>query len=204
MSEADHLRERILELVIQYHGEKFGRKPFDPSRDLVHYAGRVFDGSELQCLVDASLDFFLTAGRYAERFEAEFADLLGVDNVLLVNSGSSANLVALSALTSPKLGDRRLQPGDEVVTVAAAFPTTVAPILQNQLIPVLVDVNLGDYTAIPERIREAVGPRTRAVMMLIPWESPSIWTRSRAWWRNTGCGWWKIIAMPWGRVTAGS
>ncbi len=125
----------------------------------------MFDGSELRNLVDASLDFFLTAGRYAERFEAEFADYLGMDNALLVNSGSSANLVALTALTSPKLEDRRLKPGDEVVTVAAAFPTTVAPIVQNQLVPVFVDVNLGDYTAIPERLSSAVGPRTRAIMM---------------------------------------
>ena len=116
-------------------------------------------------LVDASLDFFLTANRYADRFEADFADYLGVSNALLVNSGSSANLVALTTLTSPKLGDRRLKPGDEVVTVAAAFPTTVAPILQNNLVPVFVDVNLGDYTADPDQLREAIGPRTRAIMM---------------------------------------
>jgi CDP-6-deoxy-D-xylo-4-hexulose-3-dehydrase len=116
-------------------------------------------------LVDASLDFFLTAGRYAEEFEENFAEKLGVSHALLVNSGSSANLVALSALTSLKLGNRRLEPGDEVVTVAAGFPTTLAPILQNQLIPVFVDVSLGDYTAIPERIAQAVGPKTRAIMM---------------------------------------
>ena len=116
-------------------------------------------------LVDAGLDFYLTANRYAERFEAEFADYLGLSNALLVNSGSSANLVALTTLTSPKLKDRRLKPGDEVITTACGFPTTLNPILQNQLVPVFVDVNLGDYTAIPERLAEAIGPKTKAIMM---------------------------------------
>jgi len=162
---AEALREQILGLTRQYHREKFQSRSFDPGSDLVHYAGRVFDAEELCNLVDASLDFFLTANRYAERFEAEFTDYLNLSNALLVNSGSSANLVALTALTSPKLGLQRLKPGDEVVTVAAAFPTTVSPILQNNLIPVFVDVNLGDYTAISEQLSEAVGPKTRAIMM---------------------------------------
>jgi CDP-6-deoxy-D-xylo-4-hexulose-3-dehydrase len=157
--------EQILSLVRQYYQEKFSDKSFNPSRDLVHYAGRVFDAEELCNLVDAGLDFFLTANRYAEQFESRFAEYFGVSDALLVNSGSSANLVALTALTSPKLGDRRLQPGDEVITVAAGFPSTVAPIVQNQLVPVFVDVNLGDYTAMPERLAEAIGPRTRAIMM---------------------------------------
>ncbi len=165
MSSPEKLREEILRLVARYHEEKFGGKSFDPSRDRVPYAGRVFSEEELCLLVDASLDFFLTAGRYAERFEREFSIFLGVDDALLVNSGSSANLVALTALTSPKLGERRLKPGDEVVTVAAGFPTTLGPIVQNQLVPVLVDVNLGDYNAIPQRLEEAIGPRTRAIMM---------------------------------------
>ena len=116
-------------------------------------------------LIDAGLDFFLTANRYAERFEAEFAEYLGLSNALLVNSGSSANLIALTTLTSPKLKDRRLRPGDEVITVACGFPTTLNPILQNQLMPVFVDVNFGDYTAIPERLAEAIGPKTKAIMM---------------------------------------
>jgi CDP-6-deoxy-D-xylo-4-hexulose-3-dehydrase len=165
LSTAKELRERITSLVRQYYQEQFSNRAFNPDVDLAHYAGRVFDAEELCNLVDASLDFFLTANRYAERFEADFADYLGVTDALLVNSGSSANLVALTALTSPKLRDRRLQPGDEVVTVAAGFPTTLAPILQNNLIPVFVDVNLGDYTADPEQLREAMGPRTRAIMM---------------------------------------
>jgi CDP-6-deoxy-D-xylo-4-hexulose-3-dehydrase len=152
-------------LVRQYYREQFSNRTFNPQTDLTHYAGRVFDAEEMCNLVDASLDFFLTANRYAEKFEADFADYMGVSNALLVNSGSSANLVALTALTSPTLGERRLKPGDEVVTVAAAFPTTVAPILQNNLVPVFVDVNLGDYTADPDQLREAIGPRTRAIMM---------------------------------------
>jgi len=158
-------REEILKLVHQYYREKFGSRKFDPGSDLVHYAGRVFDEKELINLVDASLDFFLTANRYAEQFENRFAEYLGLSNAVLVNSGSSANLIALSALTSPKLGERRLKPGDEVITVAAAFPTTVAPIIQNRLVPVFVDVNLGDYTAIPERLEAAISHKSRAIFM---------------------------------------
>ena len=165
MSSPENIRAKILDLVRQYHQEKFPPKSFDPEKDLVHYAGRVFDSEEIVNLVDSSLDFYLTANRYAEKFEADFAEYLGLSNTLLVNSGSSANLVALTTLTSQKLGDRRLKPGDEVITVAAGFPTTVAPILQNQLVPVFVDINLGDYTAIPEQLVEAVGPKTRAIMM---------------------------------------
>jgi CDP-6-deoxy-D-xylo-4-hexulose-3-dehydrase len=165
MGNAKELRAEILKLVEKYYQERFAGRVFDPDQDIVHYAGRVFDEQELVNLVDASLDFFLTASRYADQFEADFAEFFGLNNAFLVNSGSSANLVALTALTSPKLGEKRLKPGDEVITVAAGFPTTVAPIVQNQLKPVFVDVNLGDYTAIPERLEEAVGPKTRAIMM---------------------------------------
>jgi CDP-6-deoxy-D-xylo-4-hexulose-3-dehydrase len=159
------LRAEILKLVEEYYRERFAGRPFQPGADTIHYAGRVFDSEELVRLVDSSLDFFLTAGRYADQFETEFAEFFGLSSALLVNSGSSANLVALSALTSAKLGDRRLKPGDEVITVAAGFPTTVAPIIQNGLLPVFVDVNLGDYTAISAQIEEAVGPKTRAIAM---------------------------------------
>ncbi len=162
MSTARELRQRIEALVREYHAEQFAGRPFEPGVELVHYAGRVFDAEELCNLVDASLDFFLTANRYAEQFEARFADYLGVSDALLVNSGSSANLVALTTLTSPKLGDRRLQPGDEVITVAAGFPTTVAPILQNNLVPVFVDVALGDYTADPDQLARRRSARGRA------------------------------------------
>lgn len=165
MQAAKVLREQIAALVRDYYRAQFSNRTFVPGTDLVHYAGRVFDDEELCNLVDASLDFFLTANRYADRFEAEFSEYLGVADALLVNSGSSANLVAVTTLTSPKLGARRLKPGDEVVTVACGFPTTVAPILQNNLVPVFVDINLGDYTADPDQLRAAIGPRTRAIML---------------------------------------
>jgi len=131
----------------------------------LHYAGRVYDEREMVNLVDAGLDFFLTAGRYADKFESEFGRYLGLNHACLVNSGSSANLLALTALTSPSLGSARLMEGDEVITTACGFPTTLAPILQNRLVPVFVDVNLGDYNAIPARLEKAVGGKTRAIMM---------------------------------------
>lgn len=165
MDSPEDLRRRILELVEQYAREEHAPKPFVPGRDFVNYGGRVFGAEELRGATEAVLDFFLTAGRFAERFEADFASYFKVPGAFLVNSGSSANLLALTALTSPKLGERRLKPGDEVITVAAGFPTTLAPILQNRLVPVFVDVGIGDYTAVAERVAQAVGPRTRAVMM---------------------------------------
>jgi CDP-6-deoxy-D-xylo-4-hexulose-3-dehydrase len=165
MGREAELRTEILRLVEQYYQERFGNRLSHPGTNTVHYAGRVFDADELVHLVDSSLDFFLTASRYSDQLETELAEFFGLATALLVNSGSSANLVALTALTSAKLGERRLQPGDEVITVAAAFPTTVAPIIQNRLVPVFVDVNLGDYTAIPSRLEEAIGPRTRAIAM---------------------------------------
>ena len=165
MKREAELRAGILKLVEEYYQERFAGRKFNPGTDTVHYAGRVFDADELVKLVDSSLDFYLTASRYADQFETEFADYFGLENAFLVNSGSSANLVAMTALTSPKLGERRLRPGDEVVTVAASFPTTVAPMLQNRLVPVFVDVNLGDYTAIPAQIEAAIGPKTRLIAM---------------------------------------
>jgi CDP-6-deoxy-D-xylo-4-hexulose-3-dehydrase len=159
------LRTEILKLVEEYYQQRFAGRSFNPGVDTIHYAGRIFDAHELVNLVDSSLDFFLTASRYSDSFEAELSEYFGLPNASLVNSGSSANLLALTALTSSKLGERRLRPGDEVVTVAASFPTTVAPIVQNRLVPVFVDVNLGDYTAISSRIEAAVGPKTRAIAM---------------------------------------
>ena len=164
MSDRKALRLKILDLVRQYHAEA-PRAPFRPGEDLVRYAGRYFDAQELTNLVDSSLDFWLTAGRYAEEFEAGLAEFLGVSNALLVNSGSSANLVAFSTLTSPKLGERRVKPGDEVITVAAGFPTTVNPIIQNRAVPVFVDVELGSYVPTLERIEAALSPKTKAVMI---------------------------------------
>jgi CDP-4-dehydro-6-deoxyglucose reductase, E1 len=163
--DATDTRNEILALVSRYYMERHAPSPFDPSHDPVHYAGRVFGEEELRLLVDSSLDFYLTASRFTEEFEAGIADYLGLGDALFVNSGSSANLVALTTLTSPKLGTRRLKPGDEVMTVAAGFPSTVAPIVQSGLVPVFVDVRLGDYNADPEQLRAAVSPRTRAIML---------------------------------------
>jgi CDP-6-deoxy-D-xylo-4-hexulose-3-dehydrase len=158
-------RDEILELVSRYYRERHALPPFDPDRDPVRYAGRVFGEEELRSLVDSSLDFYLTASRFTEEFEAGVADYLDLSDALFVNSGSSANLVALTTLTSPRLGERRLKPGDEVITVAAGFPSTVAPIVQNRLVPVFVDVRLGDYNADPDQLRAAVSDRTRAIML---------------------------------------
>ncbi len=160
------LRKNVLIATEQHFGVKHLKpeaafKPGDP----VRYAGRVFDERELVNLVDASLDFWLTAGRYSDAFESRFAGYTGSANALLVNSGSSANLVAFSALTSPKLKDRQIKPGDEVITVAAGFPTTVAPIIQNRAVPVFVDVELGTYVPTLEKIAAAIGPKTRAIMI---------------------------------------
>ncbi len=140
------------------------RKPFAPG-DRISYAGRIFDEHEVTALVDSSLDFWLTTGRYAERFEKEFAEFLGVQHCSLTNSGSSANLLAFMALTSPKLGERRIRPGDEVITVAAAFPTTVAPIIQYGAVPVFVDVSLPTYNIDVTQLDAALSDRTRAVMV---------------------------------------
>ena len=160
----ERLRQRILDLVTEYTREAFPARKFSAGCDPVPVSGKVFDEAEMRLLVDSSLDFWLTAGRYAARFEREFADWMGVRQCLLVNSGSSANLVALSALTSPRLGERRLRPGDEVITVAAGFPTTVNPILQNGLVPVFVDVTLPTYNVDTSQLEAALSPRTRAMI----------------------------------------
>lgn len=141
------------------------KAPFVSGSSRVNYAGRVFDENEICNLVDSSLDFWLTAGRYAQQFERDLATFLGVKHCSLVNSGSSANLLALTALTSPKLGHDRIYPGDEVLTVAAAFPTTVAPILQAGAVPVFVDVRLPDANVDPDLLEQAITPRTKAVFL---------------------------------------
>jgi CDP-6-deoxy-D-xylo-4-hexulose-3-dehydrase len=159
------LRDEILERVRALVRARLEGERFRPGESTVRYAGRVYDGEEVARLVDASLDFWLTAGRYAESFETELGAFLELPEAILVNSGSSANLCAISALTSPLLGERALRPGDEVLTVAAGFPTTLNPILQNRLRPVFVDVELGTYVPRLEAILEALGPRTRAVFI---------------------------------------
>src|SRR5215475_10446595 len=162
---ADRLCQRILDLVSEYHDARFARQPFIPGITPVPVSGRVFDATEMQRLVEAALDFWLTTGRFAAKFEAEFSRYVGSRSAALVNSGSSANLVALSALTSPKLGDRRLKPGDEVITVASGFPTTLNPILQNRLTPVFVDVERRTYQVDSMQLEAARSERTRAVML---------------------------------------
>jgi len=158
-------RHKIIDLVKDHYQEAFQAKPFVPGVTPVPVSGKVFDEDEIIHLVDASLDFWLTTGRYAARLERQLARYLGVRHSFLVNSGSSANLVALSALTSHKMGDRQLCPGDEVITVAAGFPTTVNPIIQNRLKPVFVDVRIESYNIDVNWLDDALGPRTRAIMI---------------------------------------
>lgn len=157
--------QKILAEVRELVAERLAAQSFVPGQSMVRYAGRVYDADEVVNLVDASLEFWLTAGRYAEDFENQIAERLGATDGVLVNSGSSANLVAVSAATSPLLGERQLKPGDEVITVAAGFPTTLAPIIQNQLKPVFVDVELATYVPRFDTIADAIGPSTRAIFM---------------------------------------
>lgn len=160
------LRDQILAQVRQFADEKLASEPkFVRGESAVPVSGKVLDSEDFAALVDASLDGWLTAGRFHKVFEEKLAAYVGAKSAMFVNSGSSANLVALSGLTSPKLGKRALKPGDEVITVAAGFPTTVNPIIQNGLKPVFVDIELGTYDAIADQLREAVGPKTRAIMM---------------------------------------
>lgn len=159
------VRARIQGLVEQYVQLAWPPPPFEPGKTSIPYAGRVFDADEVKTLVDAALDFWLTSGRFSEQFERQFAHFFGMQYALLCNSGSSANLLALSALTSPKLGERHLRPGDEVITVATGFPTTVNPMIQHQLIPVFLDIELPTYNLDVRSLEQALGPRTRAVMV---------------------------------------
>ena len=158
-------REEILELVKSYYAEQFAQKDFEPGKTMIPFAGRIFDEEELVTLVDASLDFWLTTGRYAEEFEAKFASFMQQRSCMLVNSGSSANLVALSTLTSSLLKGKRLKRGDEVLTVAAGFPTTVNPVVQNGLIPVFVDVELDTFNVKVSEIENALSDKTKAIML---------------------------------------
>lgn len=164
-AKAQTLRAQIRQLVGEYHAAAFAPEPFVPGQTPVPVAGRVFDAEELARLVDAALDFWLTAGPEAALFERRFAAFCGRKHAVLVNSGSSANLLAVAALASPGVEGRRLQPGDEVITTAAAFPTTVNPIVQHGLVPVFVDIALPTYNAPVQQVAEALGPRTRAIML---------------------------------------
>ena len=158
-------RERIKALVAEYyHDFKEKKAPFKPG-DRISYASRVFDEKEMQSLTDAMLDFWLTTGRFADEFEKKFAEWIGVRYAHLVNSGSSANLITFSVLTAPELGERQIKRGDEVITVACGFPTTVTPILQYGAVPVFVDVTVPQYNIDTARLEEALSPKTKAVMI---------------------------------------
>jgi CDP-6-deoxy-D-xylo-4-hexulose-3-dehydrase len=161
----DEIREEILRLVREYHASAGCAGGFVPGESPVPVSGRVYDDEEMVHLVDSALDFWLTTGRYAKQLERGLARYVGTRHALLCNSGSSANLLALATLTSPRLGRRRLVDGDEVLTVAAGFPTTVNPIIQNRLVPVFVDADPVTGNVRPEALAEAVGPRTRAVIL---------------------------------------
>jgi len=159
------IREEIFERISEiYRLRKVGEN-FIPGESHINYAGRVYDEQEMISLVDASLDFWLTTGRYAKKFEEELAKFIGVKYSLLTNSGSSANLLAVSALTSPKLCEKRLVPGDEVITTACGFPTTLNPIIQNNLIPVFIDVEIGTCNIQADRIEEAITDKTKAIFV---------------------------------------
>ena len=166
MSEtADQLRAEILALTRRYHAEAFPVREFVPGASGVQVSGKVIDAEDLCAVVESGLDAWFTTGRWAKEFERKLARFVGVRSASLVNSGSSANLVALSALCSPKLGARQLRPGDEVITVAAGFPTTVNPIIQNRLVPVFLDVSLPTYEIDVSRLEEAYSPKVKAVMI---------------------------------------
>ena len=161
----EQLKSEILSLVHKFAENKLIADPFFPGKTPVPVSGKVLDADDYVALTNSSLDGWLTAGSFTEEFERQLAKFVGARSSLFVNSGSSANLLALSGLTSPKLGDRALKPGDEVLTVAMGFPTTVNPIIQNGLKPVVVDIELGTYDAIPEMLAEAVSSKTKAIML---------------------------------------
>ena len=161
----DRLRQQILDLTAEYFAEAFPDREFVPGLSPVPVSGKVIDAVDLGSVVDSALDSWFTTGRFAEEFERKLARFVGVCSASLVNSGSSANLLAVSALTSPKLGERRLKPGDEVITVAAGFPTTLNPIIQNRLVPVFVDVTLATYEIDVSQLEAARSERTKAVMI---------------------------------------
>lgn len=164
---ADQIKKEIMKKVTEYYEvvHKPSNDIFIPGESTVSFAGRIYDEQDIMNLVDSSLDFWLTAGRYAQQFEQEFAEYMQRRYCMLTTSGSSANLLALTALTSPVLGSKALQKGDEVITVAAGFPTTVNPIIQNGLIPVFVDVEIGTYNIKTEMLEQALSEKTKAIMI---------------------------------------
>jgi CDP-6-deoxy-D-xylo-4-hexulose-3-dehydrase len=169
----NEIRTQIAALVAQFHQTQNTNQKFIPGKNPVRYAGRVFDEKEIQAAVEASLDFWLTEGHFTARFESDLAKVVGTRHALLTNSGSSANLLALSALTSPVLGEHGLRPGNEVITVAAGFPTTLNPIIQNGLVPVFIDVDIPGYNIRIDDIAKAIRPQTRAIFVAHTLGNPS-------------------------------
>ncbi len=163
--EENDIRKEIFDKIIKLYQLRENRSEFIPGITSVPYAGRIYNEDEMIALVDASLDFWLTSGRYAEQFEKDLANFLGLKYCVLTNSGSSANLLAVSALTSPKLGNKKLTPGDEIITTACGFPTTLNPILQNNLVPVFIDVELGTYNISVNLIENAISEKTKAIII---------------------------------------
>lgn len=159
------LRQLAYDVVDKHYAAVHSGEGFVPGETYIRYAGRVYDEEEMRALADATLDHWLTSGRFAQQFCDELSEFLGVKHCLLTNSGSSANLLAVCALTSPRLEDRRLKEGDEVITPACTFPTTVNPIVQNNLVPVFVDVDVGTYNLQVDKIEDALSPRTRAILL---------------------------------------
>lgn len=159
------IRKEIFIKIKKMFGTNKKRREFVPGKTLINYAGRIYDEKEVINLVDASLDFWLTSGRYAREFEKSLAELLGIQYCILTNSGSSANLLAISALTSPLLGEKRLKYGDEVITIASGFPTTLNPIIQNNLVPVFVDIEIGTYNIDVRKIERAITNKTKAIFI---------------------------------------
>jgi len=165
LDKAQEIRQKIASLVDEYAALKYAPKAFEPGSTVVPPSGKVLDGNELKSMVEASLDGWLTTGRFNEAFEKRLADYLGIKFLITTNSGSSANLLAFSALTSPRLGHRAIKPGDEVIGVAAGFPTTVNPILQFGAVPVFVDIDVATHNIDVEKIEAAISPKTKAIML---------------------------------------
>jgi len=190
----DKTRRKILRLVRESYKEDAGKKQFIPGKSVLNYGGRVYNEKELVNLIDSSLDFWLTAGRYARKFEQKLAEFLRIKYCLLVNSGSSANLLAVSALTSPLLKERQLKPGDEVITTACGFPTTLNPILQNNLVPVFMDIELGNYNIQADKIERAITKKTKAIFTAHTLGNPvnvdtvrKIVKKHELWWIEDNC-----------------
>lgn len=169
------IRDQISALVAQFGALASAPKAFEPGVTVIPPAGKVVGAPEMELMVEASLDAWLTTGRFNDQFEQRLAKFIGVEFLITVNSGSSANLVAFSTLTSPKLGARAIQPGDEVIGVAAGFPTTVNPILSYGAVPVFVDVELGTYNIDASKIEAAITDKTKAIMLAHPWATRSTW-----------------------------